>query len=328
MKKSTVGIILLELALVGVSVAHSYFGLWQPKNIENVITTELSSSQVASFNYLLKYELPDGYSDVPNVFGEIAIGNETGESMFIANIINTNEVSPEDFINEQEQVIAELGQYSEVGEDFISENGRSITKKFYEVDNGFMVMQTMIATVVLDSNPNQFIAVIGNAISDEYIPDFESILQTVDFTTQTLDKPRLYSNENEVIEITMAPGWQRYAKEVPYSFCKQDDMGVATLFTMSFDKSVSGADEEYNTIKQNFVANGAEVVEEDIKTEDKNKTITTSIFKSGDTISMFTLVDFKNKNYFALVQSDFSTQEEFDTLKPEVDTIINSIKLK
>ncbi len=328
MKKTTVGIIILELALVGVTFSHNYLGIGQPKNIESVITRELSSSEVASFNYLLKYEMPEGYSDVPNVFGEIAVGNETGESMFIANIIKTKDTSPEEFMKEQEKVISELGEYKQVGEDTISDKGRTINKKYYEVNNGFMTMQTMIATISLDSNPNQFIAAIGNAVSDVYKEDFEQILSTLEFTKQTLDKPRLYSNDNEVIELTVLPEWQRYAKEVPYSFCKQTETGIVTLFTMSFDKNTTKPQDEYSRIKENFLSNGATIVSEDEKRELEGKEITTTIYKSKDTISMFVLIDFKDKKNFALAQCDFSSQAEFDALKDEANTIIDSIKLK
>lgn len=331
MKKSTIGIIILEVILVIVVIGYNTFGIGQPKNIENVIQRELKSNEQASLNYLLKYEMPSGYEEAIDLTGEISIREKEDNSMFTAEPVLIEQLPMEQFFQSQEYLFASSGTYNIVSELSTEEKDRTITKKIYEISNDFVQLYALVGTIQFKNNPNEYIGIVGNSISQEYEKDLDTLLSSINYTKQTIDKEKLYSNDLESIKITIPGNWRRLERAVPYSFYKRTEDNIAYIIASSMDKQQEDAQENYEYLVESFTQDENANLIEDRKVETiGNKTITNTTieYEGTNTTTILTLIEFSNSNIYTIVRFDIVSEEGIDYIKPEIDSIINSIELK
>ena len=331
MKKSTIGIIILEVILIIVVIGYNTFGIGQPKNIENVIQRELKGSEYASLNYLLKYEMPSGYEEAIDLTGEISIREQEGNSMFTAEPVLIEQLPMEQFFQSQEYLFSSAGTYNIISEVSTEEKDRTITKKIYEVSNDFVQLYALIGTIQFKDNPNEYIGIVGNSTSQDYEKDLDTLLNSINYTKQTIDKEKLYSNDLESVEITIPGNWRRLERAVPYSFYKQDENNIAYIIASSMDKQQEDSQENYDYLVESFTQDESANLIEDRKVETVgNKTITNTTieYEGTNTTTILTLIEFSNSNIYTIVRFDIVSEEGIDYIKPEIDSIINSIELK
>ena len=331
MKKSTIGIIILEVILIIVVIGYNTFGIGQPKNIENVIQRELKGNEQASLNYLLKYEMPSGYEEAIDLTGEISIREQEGNSMFTAEPVLIEQLPMEQFFQSQEYLFSSAGTYNIISEVSTEEKDRTITKKIYEVSNDFVQLYALIGTIQFKDNPNEYIGIVGNSTSQDYEKDLDTLLNSINYTKQTIDKEKLYSNDLESVEITIPGNWRRLERAVPYSFYKQDENNIAYIIASSMDKQQEDSQENYDYLVESFTQDESANLIEDRKVETVgNKTITNTTieYEGTNTTTILTLIEFSNSNIYTIVRFDIVSEEGIDYIKPEIDSIINSIELK
>ncbi len=331
MKKSTIGIIILEVILIIVVIGYNTFGIGQPKNIENVIQRELKGNEQASLNYLLKYEMPSGYEEAIDLTGEISIREQEGNSMFTAEPVLIEQLPMEQFFQSQEYLFSSAGTYNIISEVSTEEKDRTITKKIYEVSNDFVQLYALIGTIQFKDNPNEYIGIVGNSTSQDYEKDLDTLLNSINYTKQTIDKEKLYSNDLESVEITIPGNWRRLERAVPYSFYKQDENNIAYIIASSMDKQQEDSQENYDYLVESFTQDESANLIEDRKVETVgNKTITNTTieYEGTNTTTILTLIEFSNSNIYTIVRFDIVSEEGIDYIKSEIDSIINSIELK
>ena len=331
MKKSTIGIIILEVILIIVVIGYNTFGIGQPKNIENVIQRELKGNEQASLNYLLKYEMPSGYEEAIDLTGEISIREQEGNSMFTAEPVLIEQLPMEQFFQSQEYLFSSAGTYNIISEVSTEEKDRTITKKIYEVSNDFVQLYALIGTIQFKDNPNEYIGIVGNSTSQDYEKDLDTLLNSINYTKQTIDKEKLYSNDLESVEITIPGNWKRLERAVPYSFYKQDENNIAYIIASSMDKQQEDSQENYDYLVESFTQDESANLIEDRKAETVgNKTITNTTieYEGTNTTTILTLIEFSNSNIYTIVRFDIVSEEGIDYIKSEIDSIINSIELK
>ena len=331
MKKSTIGIIILEVILIIVVIGYNTFGIGQPKNIENVIQRELKGNEQASLNYLLKYEMPSGYEEAIDLTGEISIREQEGNSMFTAEPVLIEQLPMEQFFQSQEYLFSSAGTYNIISEVSTEEKDRTITKKIYEVSNDFVQLYALIGTIQFKDNPNEYIGIVGNSTSQDYEKDLDTLLNSINYTKQTIDKEKLYSNDLESVEITIPSNWRRLERAVPYSFYKQDENNIAYIIASSMDKQQEDSQENYDYLVESFTQEEGANLIEDRKVETVgNKTITNTTieYEGTNTTTILTLIEFSNSNIYTIVRFDIVSEEGIDYIKSEIDSIINSIELK
>ena len=331
MKKSTIGIIILEVILIIVVIGYNTFGIGQPKNIENVIQRELKGNEQASLNYLLKYEMPSGYEEAIDLTGEISIREQEGNSMFTAEPVLIEQLPMEQFFQSQEYLFSSAGTYNIISEVSTEEKDRTITKKIYEVSNDFVQLYALIGTIQFKDNPNEYIGIVGNSTSQDYEKDLDTLLNSINYTKQTIDKEKLYSNDLENVKITIPGNWKRLERAVPYSFYKQDENNIAYIIASSMDKQQEDSQENYDYLVESFTQeDGANLIEDRKAETVGNKTITNTTieYEGTNTTTILTLIEFSNSNIYTIVRFDIVSEEGIDYIKPEIDSIINSIELK
>ncbi len=327
MKKPVIAIIILEILLVIVTFTNSKLN---PQSIETLVEKELGKNQVASVNYILKYEMPEGYEIATNLYGEVDITTKDSSSVFSMDSLKKEMLTPEDFFAQQEQVFQYVSGYELVSENTVEENGKKYTKKVYKVSTGLTSFYAFFATIELKNNPDEYIAIIGNGSELSYEKDLDTLISTVDYTKQKVDKKRLFSSNLEKISVTMPASWKRLEKILPYSFYKQDENNVAYFIASSGDKEEQDPKEYFKMTKEYL----NDVSEENVIVDDQvekiaNKTITTSIIKIDEyTTVILNLIEFKGSDIFVLTRSDIVSESGIDYIKPEIDEIIKSIKLK
>ena len=86
MKKSNITLIILEILLITTIICGTFLNGQPSKTIDTIVQKELKDNEIASLNYLLKYEMPEGYEDALNLYGEIAITSQDGNSNFTMDI--------------------------------------------------------------------------------------------------------------------------------------------------------------------------------------------------------------------------------------------------
>lgn len=327
MKKPDIAIIILEILLVIVTFANSILA---PKSIEQIVQKELVENQVASVNYTLKYKMPEGYEIATNLYGEVDITTKDNSSVFSMDSLKREILTPEEFITQQEQVFSYVSDYELVSENTNEENGKKYTKKVYKVSTGLTSFYAFFATIEFKNNADEYIAVIGNGSELSYEKDLDTLISTVDYTSQKTDTKRLFSSDLEKISITMLPNWKRLEKILPYSFYKQDENNVAYFVASSGDKKEQDAKEYFDMTKEylNNVSEENVIVDDEVE-KVGNKTITTSIMKVDEhTTVILSLIEFKGSDTFVLTRTDIVSENGIDYIKPEIDEIIKSIKLK
>lgn len=332
MKKSTLGLVILELLLVGVVVGHNVFGIGLPKDVESVVMRELDSNQVPSSNYTLKYEMPKNYQEADDLYGEISIGEAEGNAMFTAEQINVSDTSVDEFFKAQESLFESSANLEVISEDNQQLEDKTITKKVYQVTNDLLDLYAFVATIDFKSNPDEFIGVIGNSISLDYEKDFDTLINSIQYTSQPIDAPRTFATESEPIKITVPANWKKFQKQVPYSFYKEDENGIAYAVITSGDKSQEDAKQGYDTAKASFIeTEGANVIEDSKVENIDGKTITTTIveYPENYSTSYIVLVEYDNSDVFTAIRYEILSQDgKADYIKEELDSITKSLKLK
>lgn len=331
MKKSTIGIIILEVLLIVVTVSYNTFGIGQPKNIENVIQRELKDGQVASLNYLLKYEIPENYEEAIDLTGEISISDLEGNALFTAEPVLVSEFPLDQFFQSQESLFASAGSYEVISEETIEEKDKTITKKIYKVSTSFAELYALVGTIEFKEKPEEYIGIVGNAASEGFENDFETLLNSISYTNQTLDKEKTYSNDLESIKITMPGNWRRLERSVPYSFYKQDEVNAAYIIASSMDKQQQDPQENYEYLVENFTeGEDVNIVEDAVVETSGDKTITTTTieYEGTSTIVVLKLIEFSNSNIYTIVRCDVVSEQGLDYIGSELQSIINSIELK
>ncbi|WP_250278257.1 hypothetical protein [[Clostridium] colinum] len=331
MKKSKLALISLEILLIIVTVGYNVFGIGQPKNIENVIQRELKKDEMASLNYILKYKMPSNYEEVTDLYGEIAIREKENNCIFTSEIVPTDTLSPEDFFKSQEDIFTSASNFSVINEDTIDLEDRTINKKVYKISNDFMELYALVGTIEIKSNPNEFIGVVGNATSADFESDLDLLLNSIKYTKQTLNSERFFSDDIEKVSVVVPANWKKFKKDVPYSFFKEDENGIAYSVLNSGSKKDEDPKEGYDYIKNVFTEDENAVIIEDSKVETvDNKTITTTIveYPENKVTTILTLVEFNNSDVFVAVRQEVVSENGIDYIKPELDAMVKSLKLK
>lgn len=332
MKKSTIGLILLELLLVGVVIGHNVFGIGLPKDVESVVMRELASNQLPSYNYTLKYEMPQNYEEATDLYGEICIGEAEGNAMFTAEQIKLSNTSIDDFFKSQETIFEGSANLELVSENTQELEDKTITKKVYQVTNDLLDMYAFVATIDFKDNLDEFVGVIGNALSLDYEKDFDTLINSIQYTSQSIDTPRTFATESEPIKITIPANWKRFQKQVPYSFYKEDEQGIAYAVISSGSSDEEDPKQGYDMAKASFVEiEGANVVEDSKVEIIDGKTITTTIveYPENHSTSYIVLVEYDNSHVFTAIRYEVLSQDgKADYIKEELDSITKSLKLK
>ncbi len=331
MKKSIPFLIFLEILLSIVIIGYNHFGIGQPKNIEYVIQNELKNNEIPSLNYILKYEMPDNYLEA-FFQTEIGIMNSENTSVFTADVIMEEDTTKEQFLNQYSDLFNEEHlKYSIIDEVSLDLEDKTINKKIYQVSDDFQTMFSFGATIQFKDKPNEFIGILGNSSDIEAKKDFELLLDTINYTTQTLDKEKLFSSDLENISVTMPANWKKVKNQIPYNFYKQNDNNMIFAMISSGDKTHSDINSEYDLAKESFLQDGFSTLIEDSKIDNlDNKTIKTSVIKSPATNStiFLILIEFNNSNIFTAVRYEITGEDNSKNSEKDLESIIKSIKLK
>lgn len=327
MKKSNIILITLEILLILITSTYTKLNT----SIEAIVQKQLMKNEFASINYLLKYQMPEGFVDAVNLYSEVAIMTPDGNSKFLIDTLEIEKMSPEDFFNSQEHLFNYSGEFTVISENTSDLEDRIIRKKVYEITNDFLQFYALVGTIEVKNKPNEFIGVLGTSNLQECEENLDFLLSTTNYTNQTINEKRLFSSNLENVTITIPSNWKRLEKIFPYSFYKQDGNNITYFIASTGDKKEEDAKEAFNSAIELSVNNLTANIIENAKVEKTlNKTITTSILEFEDTHStrIITLIEFKGSNVFALVTTDIISENGIDYIKPEVDAMINSIKVK
>lgn len=319
MKKSNITLIALEILLIILVISNSIFN-----TITNDVRKELKENEIASLNQILKYKIPEGYYEEPNISGEIAISTEDGNSYFSIEIFNNDDIKPNEIFTINEQANTSL---TLVSENTLDEKGKKTTKKVYKSPQFFR----LIGTIEMKNNPNQFIAIVGDSTTQDTEETLDFLLSTIEYTKQSINKERLFSSDFEKTTIIVPSNWKRLDKNIPYSFYKEVDNNITYLIAISSTKEEENPQEVYESIKNPLsTLNTATITEDSNVTNVGNKTITNTTIKYDDNQTvLLTLIEFKDSNVFTIVRTDIvSENNNIDYIKSDIEYIINSIKLK
>ena len=331
MKKSKITLIILEILLIITVFCKPLFNALPSKSIDTIVQKELKENQVASLNYLLKYEIPEGYEEALNLYGEIAITNPDNTSTFTMDLLESDKTTQEQFFKSQEEIFEKSATFSLLSEDTYKEKNKTIYKKVYEINNNFSQFYAFVGAIEVKGNSKDFIGVIGTAESLDSSDDFEFLLSTTDYTKQKMNKAKLFSDELEFTTITVPGNWKRLERAVPYSFYKQDGPNMAYIIASSSNKNERNPQEQYSYAKEAISSDPSADLKEDsiVKTID-NKTLTTSIieFKDSYITTVLTLVEFNDADVFSLIRIDVVSENGLGYIQSEIDSVINSINLK
>ena len=97
------------------------------------------------------------------------------------------------------------------------------------------------------------------------------------------------------------------------------------------DKQQEDSQENYDYLVESFTQeDGANLIEDRKAETVGNKTITNTTieYEGTNTTTILTLIEFSNSNIYTIVRFDIVSEEGIDYIKPEIDSIINSIELK
>lgn len=331
MKKSNIALIILEILLIVTVACGPLFNGLPTKSIDTLVQKELGENQAPSLNYLLKYNMLEGYEDALNLYGEVAITTEDNNSTFTMDILDTKKTSPEQFFKAQEEVFQQSANFTLVSENTSNENDRTINKKIYEVSNDFSQFYAFVGTIEIKGHSKDFIAIIGTATSLDYSDNFDILLSTTDYTKQKSNKAKLFSDELEATTVVVPANWKRLERAVPYSFYKQDNANMAYVIASSANKNEKNPQENYNFAKESLSSDPSASLKEDSKVETiDNKTFTTSVIEYKDSYitTILTLIEFKDSDVFSIVRTDVISENGIGYIQPEIDSIIKSINLK
>lgn len=331
MKKSNITLIILEILLITTIICGTFLNGQPSKTIDTIVQKELKDNEVASLNYLLKYEMPEGYEDALNLYGEIAITSQDGNSNFTMDILETEKINAEEFFKAQEEVFEQSATFTVVSENTSDEKGRKVNKKIYEINDDFSSFYAFIGTIEIKNHPKEFIGLIGTSASLDPESTFDDLLAKTNYTKQKLNDKKLFSSELENITIMTPPNWKRLERAVPYSFYKQDETNMASLICSSANINEQNPQENYNYAKETLSSDPTANLTEDSKVETvDNKTITTSTieYEGSHITTMLKLIEFKDSDIFSIVRIDVVSEDGIDYIKSDIDSIINSINLK
>lgn len=331
MKKSTIGIITLEILLILSVIAHNVFDIGKPKNIEHYIEKELLDYQSASLNYTLKYTMPEGYEEFENSNEEIAITNADNSALFVANAMPLEHISVEDFFRIQSSVFdsasTDKPNITEETNDKTTVDDKTITKKCFKIENSSLNLYALVATIEF-KDKDEFIGVVGNVPSLDYEKDFRTLINSIDFTKQTKDKERIFANKNELVKVTIPANWLRFERKKNYSFYSPGEtMIIASIEsnnTENFDPNT-----DFQLIAESLMSvEGVSVIKDKETNVINNKTITTSIFSldGQDIYKIVSLVQFEGSNVYTMAVYETRTKNIDSTLK-DIEKITNSIEL-
>ena len=354
MKKSILSILILEILLIVLVFSSTKTTkIKENTSVQTLVQKELKENENASMNYLLKYPTIDGYEPVMELYGEAAIQTSNKEAMFSIDTINTKDIDIETFFKEQEEIFSSFGNYELVSENTSTLNDRTIQKKIYHINADLYELYAMIGIVEIKGVNDKVIAVVGNVQSLDYEKDFDTLLNSTNYTKISIDETRLFDSELENFTMSVLPNWKRLEKVIPFSFYKEDENSTTFLIANSANKADTEPMEAFKNVTEAMLSEQTASLVEDSKVETiKDKTITTSIIKYSDApiTTLISLVEFKDANTFVLVRSDISikvnpsdiqTEEDLNNvlnssenekitnnLMTELDTIIKSINLK
>ena len=330
MKKSNIVLITLEILLIIVVVCSSIFGNTL-KSIDAIVQKELGENELPSLNYLLKYQMPEGYEEAMNLYGEVALATPDGNSNFSIDILENEKMTSQQFFETQETIFEQSANYTVVSENTSDEKDRKITKKIYDVSNDFTQFFALVGTIEIKNHPDQFIGVVGTATSQDTEETLDFLLSTTNYTKQKADEEKLFSSDLEDVTIISPPNWKRLERAVPYSFYKQDENNITYLIASTSNRKEEDPQESYEYAKTSLSSDPSATIIEDstVQTVD-NKTITTSIIEYSDSYAttIITLIEFKDSDTFTIVRTDVVSEDGIDYIKSDVDYIINSINLK
>lgn len=329
MKKKQISLLIaLEVLLIIVVVGYNVFHIGQPKDTAYIIEKELKPNESVSLNYLLKYEMPEGYKQAQDIQGELSIINEETQTIFSAQDVLKKELSIEDFFA--------LQNYEEQGLNatLVSENteeleDKVINKKVYQISNDFINLYSFIGSIELKSNPEEFIGVLGNSQSLDAEKDFNMLLNSINYTSQTLADEKTFDDINENIVITTPPMWRRLGDG--YSFIKSTEDVKEYLLINSGNKNDEDIKAGYDMIKDSILQdNYFKLITDSNVTNLKNKTITTSVFQGEDKkfTTFIVMVEFNNSDIFAVFRYDLFGEYNLSQENLDLKFFVENIKLK
>lgn len=328
--------ILIVLEIILCLVIGTNYAMNLPQNIEEKLIKKLDENQFLSFNNTLIYEMPEGYEDRLNYNGvsEIAISSVDGNNRIMADFIDKNQFTPEEFITNQESFLIQSG-IAELNDEYsTNENGRKVNKKVYEINQEMLYLNFYIATLELKENKDSYIGIMGSGVNYESEEAFDRFVSSITLTGESINKPRIFSSEDETVQITMPANWKRFEKNTNYSFYKQDKNGFLYFYTKSYNKNELDPIDSFNATKHSIENNFEEAkIYKPEWTEDlKDKTITSIVYEynlDGQIVySYFSIIDFKNTNIFAMSNSDIAINGTFDNVSNELEEITKSITIK
>lgn len=330
MKKTTLGIILLETILILVTFSYNILGIGAPKNIEFIVEKELSGGEVASFNYYLKYIMPSDFQDSLDSFTEIDISNPQTMTRFGADIETFENNTPEAFINSMIENEADTS-LEEVVNETVEINGKIITKKimFAKSDNPLIPSIYNFAGTIEDKNrPDEFIGVVGISFDEKEIETFNNFINSISFTKHKSDEITVYDNLISGFEVSLPNGFRKFKRTTQDTLFKLSGDNIAYAMIVSDDDKDTVPEEFYNLLKTNFPPE-YKIVEEDIITDFKDKTITKTKFEvvEQEVTIEINLVKFKNTNKSVLIRFD-SGGKDRKIFEQDFNFILNNLKVK
>ena len=328
MKKLILGILPLEILLIIVVVGYNVFGIGQPKNIEFVVQKELSSNEDVSLNYILKYQMPKGYEKVSDIQGEIAIINNKSKSVFALQDIPKKEMTVEQFFDLQKpQVVGD--DISLLSEDTIETNDRIINKKIYELSYDFINFFSFFATVELKDKPDQFIGILGNSYSEDTKTELDLLLNTINYTSRSLEEERTFIDEKQNVSVTVPPLWRRLKDNLNFGKIDQDKQRY--ILINGGDKKDEDIQYGYKVIKESLLQEGLLELVVDSKVDNiDDKTVTTSIFKGKDKdiATAIVIMETSNSDKFIIFRYDLLGKYDKQLINEDLEYFIKSINLE
>lgn len=272
MKKSKLGIILMEALLVVALILNSIFG--GARDIDSLAEKSLKDGQSISLNKTLAYKEPKGYKStwLEENRIEAFLLKDDKTSNFSIDMLNKQDASIEQFFNAQEKFLLEIGEYEKILDKTEQKDGANIVKRGYKVKKGALTLSFFVGAIDFSEDSDEYIAIIGSANEIDIIGQindtkgmekgttfeegektFTSIIDSIELTKFTLDKNRTYFYENEGFEVTMPPNWKKLTGLEKYQFYKEDKDNFINLIMMSVDNKDKNADKIFNGLKSNIL---------------------------------------------------------------------------
>ena len=332
MKKSTLAIIILEILLILSIVAHNVFDIGKPKNIEHYIAKELTEYQSSSLNYTLKYTMPEGYEEFENSREEIAIASPDNSALFVANPMPLGYITVEDFFKVQSSVFEDNSpdtpNITEANSDETTVDNKKITRKYFKVESSYLDLYALVATIEFEGK-DEFIGIVANVPSLDYEEDFNTFVNSIEFTKQTTDKERIFANENEPIKLTVPANWLRLERSNNYSFYNTTEKGQVLTIIQSNDNTDLDPMADFQSIVGILSGEeGVSVIKDAEALVVDDKTITTSVmgFPGQEYYNVVSLVQFEGSNVYTLVICEVYSSSVDNFLK-DIEKVTSSIEL-